>query len=182
MPTPGYELAIETADEQGIDWRLTADARPRQDDRHVRRRRRAMRRRLRGSRTHRRCRAHHRWRAYRRGGPARRGRAVAARQRSRSSICAIASIVPGFVDAHAHPLFAGDREPDFAARLRGERPAARHALHGRAHARRAARSRRLLRATSCGRGCARCSRTARRRWRPRPATRCISPAKRRCST
>ncbi len=32
-------------------------------------------------------------------------------------------IVPGFVDAHAHPLFAGDREPDFAARQRGEKPA-----------------------------------------------------------
>lgn len=31
-------------------------------------------------------------------------------------------VVPGFVDAHAHPLFAGDREPDFAARLRGEGP------------------------------------------------------------
>jgi imidazolonepropionase len=31
------------------------------------------------------------------------------------------TIVPGFVDAHAHPLFAGDREPDFAARLRGEK-------------------------------------------------------------
>jgi len=31
-------------------------------------------------------------------------------------------IVPGFVDAHAHPLFAGDREPDFAARIRGEEP------------------------------------------------------------
>ena len=31
-------------------------------------------------------------------------------------------IVPGFVDAHSHPLFSGDREPDFAARLRGERP------------------------------------------------------------
>ncbi len=31
-------------------------------------------------------------------------------------------IFPGFVDAHAHPLFAGDREPDFAARLRGEKP------------------------------------------------------------
>jgi imidazolonepropionase len=31
-------------------------------------------------------------------------------------------VVPGFVDAHAHPLFAGDREPDFAARQRGERP------------------------------------------------------------
>ena len=30
-------------------------------------------------------------------------------------------VVPGFVDAHAHPLFAGDREPDFAARQRGER-------------------------------------------------------------
>lgn len=30
-------------------------------------------------------------------------------------------IVPGFVDAHAHPLFAGDREPDFAARVRGEK-------------------------------------------------------------
>ena len=32
-------------------------------------------------------------------------------------------VVPGFVDAHAHPLYAGDREPDFASRLRGEKPA-----------------------------------------------------------
>jgi imidazolonepropionase len=31
-------------------------------------------------------------------------------------------IVPGLVDAHAHPLFAGDREPDFAARQRGQPP------------------------------------------------------------
>ncbi len=31
-------------------------------------------------------------------------------------------IVPGLVDAHAHPLFAGDREPDFAARTRDEHP------------------------------------------------------------
>lgn len=31
-----------------------------------------------------------------------------------------AVVVPGFVDAHAHPLFAGDREPDFSARQRGE--------------------------------------------------------------
>jgi imidazolonepropionase len=31
-------------------------------------------------------------------------------------------VVPGFVDAHAHPLFDGDREPDFASRLRGEKP------------------------------------------------------------
>ena len=33
------------------------------------------------------------------------------------------TVVPGFVDAHAHPLFAGNREPDFASRLRGEKPA-----------------------------------------------------------
>jgi imidazolonepropionase len=33
------------------------------------------------------------------------------------------TIVPGFVDAHAHPLFAGHREPDFASRQRGEKPA-----------------------------------------------------------
>jgi imidazolonepropionase len=31
-------------------------------------------------------------------------------------------IVPGFVDAHAHPLYAGDREPDFTARLAGKPP------------------------------------------------------------
>jgi imidazolonepropionase len=30
-------------------------------------------------------------------------------------------IVPGFVDAHSHPLFAGDREADFAARTRGKK-------------------------------------------------------------
>ncbi len=30
-------------------------------------------------------------------------------------------VFPGFIDAHAHPLFAGDREPDFAARQRGEK-------------------------------------------------------------
>ncbi len=32
------------------------------------------------------------------------------------------AIVPGLVDAHTHPLFAGDREPDFAANQRGEKP------------------------------------------------------------
>jgi imidazolonepropionase len=31
-------------------------------------------------------------------------------------------VVPGLVDAHAHPLFAGDREPDFSSRQRGEKP------------------------------------------------------------
>jgi len=32
------------------------------------------------------------------------------------------TVVPGFVDAHTHPLFAGDRVADFEARLRGEPP------------------------------------------------------------
>ncbi|HEY9084824.1 MAG TPA: hypothetical protein VIN40_02645 [Candidatus Tyrphobacter sp.] len=31
-------------------------------------------------------------------------------------------VVPGFIDAHSHPLFAGDREADFDARIRGESP------------------------------------------------------------
>lgn len=35
--------------------------------------------------------------------------------------CGNRVVVPGFIDAHAHPLFAGDREPDFAARQRGEK-------------------------------------------------------------
>ena len=29
-------------------------------------------------------------------------------------------VLPGFVDAHAHPLFAGNRQADFQARVRGE--------------------------------------------------------------
>jgi len=45
-------------------------------------------------------------------------------------------LFPGFVDAHAHPLFAGDREPDFAARVRGE-PAPLGMLHTVAQTRRA---------------------------------------------
>lgn len=31
-------------------------------------------------------------------------------------------LLPGFVDAHTHPLYVGDREPDFVARLEGRRP------------------------------------------------------------
>ena len=42
--------------------------------------------------------------------------------RSKSSTCGDCVVVPGFVDAHAHPLYAGNREPDFAARTRGEPP------------------------------------------------------------
>lgn len=33
-----------------------------------------------------------------------------------------ATIVPGFIDAHTHPLYAGDRQADFAARTRGKAP------------------------------------------------------------
>ena len=39
-----------------------------------------------------------------------------------------AVLVPGFVDAHTHPLFSGNREPDFQARLRHE-PAPLGMLH-----------------------------------------------------
>ncbi|MDE2572652.1 MAG: amidohydrolase family protein [bacterium] len=31
-------------------------------------------------------------------------------------------LLPGFVDAHAHPLYMGDREPDFVARTHGDPP------------------------------------------------------------
>ncbi|MDO8307452.1 MAG: imidazolonepropionase [Actinomycetota bacterium] len=30
------------------------------------------------------------------------------------------AVLPGFVDSHAHPVFAGDRAAEFAARMRGE--------------------------------------------------------------
>ena len=48
----------------------------------------------------------------------------AAREKYRIGVADMSDciVVPGLVDAHAHPLFAGDREPDFAARLRGEKP------------------------------------------------------------
>jgi imidazolonepropionase len=31
-----------------------------------------------------------------------------------------AAVIPGFVDSHAHPIFAGDRADEFAARMAGE--------------------------------------------------------------
>lgn len=37
-------------------------------------------------------------------------------------------LVPGFVDAHSHPFFAGDREPDFVERIHGRPP-----VQGMAH-------------------------------------------------
>lgn len=30
------------------------------------------------------------------------------------------TVIPGFVDSHAHLVFAGDRSEEFAARMRGE--------------------------------------------------------------
>lgn len=33
-----------------------------------------------------------------------------------------ATILPGFIDAHTHPLYAGDRQADFAARTQGRTP------------------------------------------------------------
>lgn len=35
-----------------------------------------------------------------------------------------ASVIPGFVDSHSHPVFAGDRSAEFAARMAGEAYAA----------------------------------------------------------
>ena len=37
-------------------------------------------------------------------------------------------LLPGFVDAHSHPFFAGDREPDFVERIHGRPP-----IQGMAH-------------------------------------------------
>lgn len=47
-------------------------------------------------------------------------KAIAGRDVAELDVCGV--LVPGLVDAHSHPLFAGDREPDFRARLRGETP------------------------------------------------------------
>ena len=44
------------------------------------------------------------------------GRAPAAENRVD---CAKASVIPGFVDSHAHLIFAGDRSAEFAARMSG---------------------------------------------------------------
>lgn len=38
--------------------------------------------------------------------------------------CGGAAVLPGFVDSHAHLIFAGDRSAEFAARMAGERYAA----------------------------------------------------------
>ncbi|HEY1655615.1 MAG TPA: amidohydrolase family protein [Candidatus Tumulicola sp.] len=55
-------------------------------------------------------------------GPRARVEAAVAGREARELDAGDAVVVPGFVDAHAHPLFAGDREPDFAARLNGQPP------------------------------------------------------------
>ena len=65
-------------------------------------------------------------------------------ERSRGIDLSDCVVFPGFVDAHSHPLFSGDREPDFAARLAGEPPPLGMLVYGRAHARGVARSAEIL--------------------------------------
>ena len=68
------------------------------------------------------CSASHRRRARRRGRPRRLGRAAPPRRpppTSRSTPAA-GPCCPGFVDSHSHLVFAGDRAPEFAARMAGE--------------------------------------------------------------
>ena len=90
-------------------------------------------------------------------------------------------IVPGFVDAHAHPLFAGDREPDFAARLRGERRPLGMRLHGRANARSAARPGDVLRSDGPPATARRCSRHGTTTLETKTGYALHSPASPRCS-
>lgn len=47
------------------------------------------------------------------------GHAAAAPAADRAIDCAGASVIPGFVDSHAHLVFAGDRSAEFAARMAG---------------------------------------------------------------
>ena len=47
------------------------------------------------------------------------GRAHSTRRR-RASTPAARAVIPGFVDSHAHLVFAGDRAAEFAARMAGQ--------------------------------------------------------------
>ena len=51
--------------------------------------------------------------------------------------CAGAAVIPGFVDSHAHLVFAGDRSDEFAARMAG-RPYSAGGIHTTVTATRAA--------------------------------------------
>ena len=93
-------------------------------------------------------------RARRRGRPGRLGRPGrrAPRPPTGRSTPAARAVIPGFVDSHAHLVFAGDRAAEFAARMAGRAVhRRRHPHHGRRdpgrHRRRAAGQRRA--------GCAR---------------------------
>jgi len=48
------------------------------------------------------------------------GRAAYAQPADRRLDAEGAAVIPGFVDSHAHLVFAGDRAPEFAARMAGE--------------------------------------------------------------
>ena len=55
--------------------------------------------------------------------------------------CAGRTVLPGFVDSHAHLVFAGERSAEFAARMAGPAvPGGRHPQHGGGHPRRAGRA------------------------------------------
>lgn len=48
------------------------------------------------------------------------GSAAAAPEADFATDLGGAAVIPGFVDSHAHPVFAGDRATEFAARMAGE--------------------------------------------------------------
>jgi imidazolonepropionase len=48
------------------------------------------------------------------------GRATEAPDADEKISCADASVIPGFVDSHAHLVFAGERSAEFAARMSGQ--------------------------------------------------------------
>ena len=84
------------------------------------------------------------------------------------------AVVPGFVDAHTHVVFAGDRRDELRAPagrrdLRGDRRRGRrHPVDGRT--RRAPRPSRAARRRHARRGSTRCSRCGTTTARPRAAT------------
>ena len=86
------------------------------------------------------------------------------------SSCADGSVIPGFVDSHAHLVFAGDRSAEFAARMSG--PALRRRRH-RHHGGRDARGDDATAGSRKSSGSpTSCSAAASRPSRPRAATGC----------
>ena len=78
------------------------------------------------------------------------------------------AVLPGFVDSHAHLIFAGERSAEFAARMAG-RPYAAGGIRTTMAATRAA-SDRQLRANAAALAAERCSGRAPPRWNANPGT------------